>query len=344
LNQSNQSSGSIPSLITWDPKRYLSKVDYTTAALSRGFLRCKPEGWFPGFASQWIPLAHSIGCEIKILELKPVISITNDPFIGYSGSFDGEPMAILIDKASKSVIAEALVPEASGKASDVVVEYAARRLLGSIALSWSGGESATIRYEPTIDPFSISISGAIKITLMLNGKQCRILLCLGKNIIQKLDGLWRRQLHTSSRTYIPNEGNLHVEIAQLAVPPSQLGDYLKSGTIVDLEIALTDAVSVRHGLKHLIAAKLCSVNDKFGIETLSIPVSNPILPEGTTRVSIEVFKMHSDPASTLELLQPGAVLVSEVDVSDYVEMTINGEKVATASLKSYEGRFAIVVN
>ena len=45
----------------WDPQRALRKIDPAEVRYSRGFLRCRPEKWFPGCATPVLPRAHSLG-------------------------------------------------------------------------------------------------------------------------------------------------------------------------------------------------------------------------------------------------------------------------------------------
>ena len=115
-------------LVVWDARRYLRSVGSLEVRLSRGFLRCRPEKWFPGLAGHWLPLIHSLGIELKIQEIKPVLTLPAGLSFGYCGSVDDEPFGVFGDhegvRAILAAVGGAVVPQAG----EVLAEYLARRL------------------------------------------------------------------------------------------------------------------------------------------------------------------------------------------------------------------------
>ncbi len=142
--QSNKPTGN--TLTPWEPQRYLRRVSAQQVKFARGFLRCRPERWFPGFAAQWLPLAHSLGIELRIVEVQPFMGVPRGLDHGYCATVDGEAMAILLDIASAKVLRDAFVPGAPDSSHPVMIEYLARRLLSSLALSWSGPQASAVRF------------------------------------------------------------------------------------------------------------------------------------------------------------------------------------------------------
>lgn len=329
------------SLLPWDPDRHLRKVDATEARLSRGFLRSKPERWFPSLAAQWLPLAHSLGVEVKLGEVKPIMRVPSSIELGYCASADAEPMALFFDRDVSSIL-DAVTPGAFPEAREVILEYLARRLLSSLALSWSGPESSVVQFEPTSQALSVPYVAAVKLGVLVNGEASTIWIALGRRLVERFDGLWRRQVHSTAKQ---GEGPLsaRIEISQLAVPPAMLVDYTRSGTVIDLEIPMGDTAIIRGQGKSLYLGRLCNVGGVFGVETLPGPAASPALPEGTTRLSIELGGATLELSTVAELAQPGAILETQIPLSDRVQMVINGERVAEAHLCSYEGRFAVSV-
>lgn len=331
------------SLVPWEPRRYVRKLDPVEVRLSRGFVRSRPEKWFPGLATQWLPLGHSLGVEIKITEVKPVITPPRGLEYGFAGRVDDEPVAILIDADSARVILEAVSPGSTESASGVVMEYMARRLLSSLGLSWSGPESSVVQFDSELDPQSVSTAGAIKLAVLVNSNACVVWIALGRRMVERLDGLWRRQVQSTTKSSgAPSD--VHIEIAQLAVPPAMLVDYMRAGTVIDLEVFVSDMVVLRLGNKPWLPARLADVNGRLGFEIVPGPVASAPLPDGTTRLSIEFGKVLFEPATIAEMSQIGSTWESDITLSDQVHMVINGERVAAATLCLYEGRFAISVN
>ncbi len=339
--ESGELQSSTPGLQRWDPNRYLRKLDPDLVRLSHGFLRTRPEKWFPGFAAQWLPLAHALGVELKIVEVQPLLSTPRNCDRGFGGTIDEEPLAIVWDQSSEQVISECIAPGSSGVAAEAILEYLSRRFLSSLALAWSGPESSVVKFDTSIDLKSIKESGAIKLGILLNNRPAHIWLSLGPQVVERLDGLWRRQIRSTSKQQIG--GNVAIEIAQLAVAPSMLVDYIRPGTTIDLEVTVSDMVTLRLGNKSWLPGRLCDVDGRLGVEIISGTVPTLTLPEGSTRLSVDFGSFELDAGGMAELSQVGAVLATNVDIGASVSMVVNSDRVATAYLCTYEGRFAVTV-
>jgi flagellar motor switch/type III secretory pathway protein FliN len=332
----------------WDPQTSLRRVGKLEADLSRGFLRCQPEKWFPGIGSYWVSLSQTLGAEIRFLEAKPLLGV---PYVGnfrYKGSLNGESVQLCLDEEAEAILGGLVLPGVGNNiARNITLEYFARRLLTTLGSAWSGPESSHFQYEGT-EPIQqqreqtgVETPG-VRVSVLVNGRQCGMCITLGPRFVSSLDGLWRRQTHSTAKI-VPGTYKLHFEIAQLAVPPAMLADYMRTGTIIDLEVPASDLVTLRVSGQPWLTARLCNIVNQIGFEILPAPVSVPGLPEGTTRVSIEFPSVIVDAALLSELSQQGAIYNSGRALSERVEMVINSEKVADAQLHHYQGRFAITV-
>lgn len=339
MQESGQTS---EGLVSWDPRRSLRKMDPHEVRLSRGFLRCRPEKWFPAFPAHWLPLAHSLGAEFRVLEVKPGLLLPKGLATGFACSVDAEPLGIFLDDVSTNVVLEALIPGGSPQAARVVAEYLARRLLVSLESSWSGPESSVVRFESERSPFEVEPHGVVKLQFEVQRSSATVWLALGKGLVDRLDSLWRRQVRSVSRI-AESEGDVHLELAQLAVPPAALVDYLKSGSVIDLEVPATDQVIIRYAGRPMFLGRLGDVQGRIGVEVLPGSVPPSSVPDGTTRLSVAsaIFKMEG--SQVAELSQPGACWDTGVSLGDVVAVVINGEKVAEARLCLFEGRLAISV-
>ncbi len=329
-------------LTPWEPMRLLQTFDPLEVRYSRGFLKCRPEKWFPGFAMQWMPLAHSLGVDLKLLEAKPVIGSTPRFRCGFVGSVDDEPIGLFIDDNSAAAVVEAVSPGGKGPAREVILEYLARRLLTSLAISWSGPESSLVRFEPDLNPQDMREVGAVKLTAHLNGSPITVWILIGKIVVEKMDGLWRRQLHSTS-AHGTQPVDVHFEVAHLTVPPSILADYLRSGVTFDLEVPVCDTLTLVSGGQSWLAARLGIVDGRFAVEILPDPPQTALLPPGTIRLSFDLGKARLDPGLVSEISQPGAIYDTGIPVSDSIEIVVNGEKAGEAVLRSYQKRFVISV-
>jgi hypothetical protein len=326
----------------WDCNRFAVSIDPRYARLSRGFLRCRPSGWFPGFASQWQAVTHSLGGDLKILDIVPEPFCEPGPTVCYGATINNEPCGLLIDSVSEVVLLDLMLPFGSDKARNIALEYLARRLFATLAATWSGPSPTAVSFNSQIGKDRIKEAGAIRMRMNLNGQECTVWFSLGAKIVEQIDGLWRRQIRsTTSPSGIA--GSVEVEIAQLAVPPQMIDEYTRAGTVIDLEVPLSDQVTLRVGGKPWLSAKLRNVGGKIALETIISPPAPAALPDGTARIGIQLGTIEVDPPIASEISQPGAVIETGWPLTADVDLMVNNEHLAEGVLKSFEGRLAVNV-
>ena len=340
--QDTTTSGEGHDVQLWEPQRMLRRISPSDAKLSRGFLRCRPEKWFPAFANHWMPAVHALGVEAKITEIRPVLAKPPVGDVAYVGTVSGEQIVIAMDAAGADALSEELVPGAGEKAAGVVLEYFCRRFLATLALSWSGPESTTVTFNRGADASAVNVAGSIRIGFTMNTVPFSAWIGLGPKLVEMLDGLWRRQVQTLSKTG-PGSSTLRFEIAQLGVPPQMLSEYLIKGTVIDLEVKSSETLTIKIGNKPWMPARLIDVGGRFGCEMTPGALTVPQIAEGATQLSVEVGSVSLDGGQIAELGQAGAILMTPIPVSGTVQLVINQEKVGEARLCIYEGRFAIEV-
>jgi flagellar motor switch/type III secretory pathway protein FliN len=326
----------------WEPAKQLRRLNVDEVELSRGFLRCRPERWFPGIAAHWLPFAHALGCEARIVEVKATFGAPSNADLVFRGELDGEPFFLLLDATSAKALAEEVNPGADQIAQDITLEYLARRFIGSLVKSWTGPKLSDIELKRCTEADQASIAGSIKIVGMLNTSHITLWLSLGPSFVEKIDGLWRRQVQSSSKHGLASAVCV-MELVQLGVPPQMLAEYLKRQTVVDLEIKASDSITLRLGNKPWVTARLAEVEGCFGCEVQAGPVTVFTVADGMTRLSIEFGRVSLEPGAIPECSQAGAVLTTGVPLGNEVDLVINDEVVARAKLNVYEGRFAITI-
>ncbi len=330
-------------LIPWEPQGLLRQVDRRHVALSRGFLRSRPERWVPNLTVFWLPIIDSVGAEIRVVEVKPVSAVPQLNGSGVMLAIGGHHLVVTADGSSKASFLEAFVPDVGQKAQGLLLEYLARRFVGSLALSWRGEGSSEVRVFGGMDISSHEYGGAVKVMFLVNGQQVSLWLLLSTSLVDELDRLWRLQLHSTNRlSALPV--TMAIEVAQLAVPPEALRDYLRTGQAVDLDIPMSDSVVLRFDDNSLISARICDVESRLGCEILSSRTSGPSFPEGFERFSVVLGGITCEPTLLAEISQMGAMLETGMPLGDRVELWVNGNKEGRGVLRSYRGRFAVEVD
>ncbi len=330
-------------IANWDAREYLKELDAQFVRYSRGFLRCRPERWFPGFAAHWLPLGHSLGVEFKCQEVKPTLELPADFSNGFVASIDDEPLAIVFDAESAQLLSSGLTPGANAIARKVGLEYIARRILGSLNMSWSGSENSAVQFESDMDPRTIRPVAAVKLVFVIDNKPCTAWFLLGKLAVERFDGLWRKQINANQRAK-DEQSQLDIELGFLTLPPTMLGGYLKPGTEIDLETPVSNNVNFLLNGDPWCEGLLLRTAENFVISVAADEELSNESPEGTVRFSVVLGGVKVNQGLLNEIAQPGAYLDTKLALGDQVQLMVRGEVVGTARLKVYEHRLAIKVD
>lgn len=325
----------------WVPGDHVRAVTETEDRYSRGFLRCKPEKWLPNLGMQWLPLLMSLESEVKFSHTEMCADVPGDLVRGYVGSVDDEPVGILVDNHSAELLTNFVVPGVRGIAQSLVLEYLSRRLFATVGMAWSGPESKVFRFEPDMNVANIRHVAAIRLVLQVNGEEISIWFKVGKTLAELLDGLWRRQLRSTTQQSL-GALDVHFEVAHIAVPPSMLSEYLKPGTIVDVEKGVSDDLLLVANEKPWRNAKVVQVDGCLGAEIRSKADDAP-LPDGHLRVSFEYGSVMFNEAVVIEMDQNGAIFNTGAPLGDKVNIVVNKEIVGQGRIGVYQGRFVVSV-
>lgn len=327
-----------------EPEKCFQSVDEIEVALSRGFLRCAPAQWFPGLAAQWLPLSHSLVVELKVLEVKPELRVQSGirTKACFEGTIDGDPLVLVLDEQSSRVLGDVMAPAATAHARSVMLEYLSRRIMTSFALSWSGAEASVFKFRSASSVLDFDYAGAIKLVVQVNNEVCSLWFLLGRRMVNVIDGLWRRQLVSQTKAS-DAEQECWVEIAQLAVPPAHVAQYVKPGTLIDLETPVSDKGVLRRKDGRASAIRICSAGGNLAIEMQGASSGMPPAGAGVTRLGVSLGRLTLDSSTLIEIQQAGALWDTGSPLGNSVFIVINGEKVAQGTLAVYQGRFAVQV-
>jgi hypothetical protein len=335
-----------PVLESWQWRTALQPLDVKQATLAKGFLRSRPERWFPQISSEWLPLFHSLSAELRVTEVTPQRSIPEGLELGYGGSIDGEPFGMYFDREAIRMAIDVIVPGAYPESRDIVLEYIGRRIVATLKSTWVGSEKIDIVFDKRIDPFSVPLAGAVQITCSIHGHEAALWIGLGAATVERLDAMWKRQSQPVAKTttQLPSGPvSVFFEVAQLAVPPADLVQYTQPETKIDLEVPVSDTIFIRTTERLLASAKMCQADGRLALEIASLNPAQPMLPDGMTRISVILGKMSVDSTVVQEYMSQGALWDTGIKLSDNVSMLLNGEQMARGKLHVYEGRFALNV-
>ncbi len=345
VSSQGQISGEASSEVEpWLPLRHIRSIDVREARLANGFLRCHPERWFPGFAERWRSLISVMGCEFQITEIRPTLMLPDESWQCFKGTIEQDGVLIAIEPHTASLIAEELVPNVTpGVQSSLILDYLVQRVMATLGMTQTISENAGgMTFHGRCVASDVAAVASVRFSLSLNASPCTIVVALGQELIERMDRLWRRQVHSSAR-YQSDGGALRFEIAQLGVPPHVLSEYVSKGTIIDLEVPVSDAVTLRIGNKVFMPARLVNIDGMLGCQTIQGTAPVLTVPEGTSRMSVEIAAPSVDQNVLAELAQVGSVFNTGRPVGRRVVLSINQDKVAEAQLCMYQGRYAVEV-
>jgi len=327
----------------WEPQACLESRDPQEIKYSSGFLQSRPEDWCPGLSAHWLPLAHSMGIELNVTRVQPTFSQPDTDTMGFVATVDDEPISLVGDSESLYRFLETMVPSARGAAGSIVAEYFARRFIASLANCWSGPESSVVRFEPEVSPASLRPFASIQLELQLNGVGCKFWIQMGRVLVERLDGLWRRQIKSSTSLNL-KPGPVQIEVAQLAVPAHLIDDYTKPGTVIDLESVVGDEVRLVLSDDSRLKSRLLNSSGSFVLELAGSAPTQPEIPADSVRLQV-VLGVFTPLGISLKDLPVGRSLVETgLPLSSQVRLTIGGERVATGQLGIFQGRFAVTVS
>ncbi len=324
----------------WSPGLTLKEVALEEAAYSLGFARARVERWFPGLSGHWISLLQGFDSAIRGVEVSTSLEIPDDLSKRFVFSVDGELAFIGVSDRAARVLTEGMLPNANKSSHDVLLEYLARRFVGAMALTWSGAKENKFAFESE-GSLEHRWLGSVKISLTVFGAPIVIWIGLSRSIVDKFDGMWRREIGANRED--SRDGELVVELGYVVFPPTQIGEYLKPGTAIDLEQSVGDSVIVRSSGEPICEGYLRTLGDRFAFEC-GVAYSPPTrIPDGMTRLGVAIAKVSSSKYLSGELSQVGAIVETEDRISSDVDLMIDGEKVGRAIVCQLDGRFVVVV-
>lgn len=326
----------------FDVFRQLPELVKNDVELSRGFLRCRPEKWFPSFASHWLPLWHSLGIDARLSEIKPAVRAGKNIGKGYYGVVDGERVAVSLEEGTEEFILAAVSPGVGADAGAILLEYLARRFFASIGLSWSAADNANVQFLREIKTHSFTERGAVKISFSLNNNLCTAWVLLGESLVKRLDGLWRRQLHSQQKPEAVKMHEGRIEFASLEAPAGSSGRSLRKGEFLPLDRAKIDSVSLMIDDKPFLPARLYQVEEKLALQIQGLGGQSTISSGEILRLCSPAFEISSE--SLTEISQVSSILITDLDLHTMVQIMAGDAKVAEGRIAYSLGSLGVIIS
>jgi flagellar motor switch/type III secretory pathway protein FliN len=264
--------------------------------------------------------------------------------------YDGEIGVIGTTRDSEQIIAHAIIQNTDDSvAADIAVEYIERRLLATVSRSFGWGNSPfACNYLSDELSESVEVVGALKLGLSLGGEPVSFWFGLGPRVTERIDSEWRRYIvEESSGAEVGHGGNLSmitIEVAELAVPPALVIDYMRAGTVIDLQVPVSSKVKLRKSGRIWATGNLATFNGRFAVQIAELEPRDMGFPDGATRVTVELCQTELDRDGIIEHSQQGAELLTRTPLGNTAFLVIGGEKVARADVGIIDGNYAVTVH
>lgn len=333
--------GSSGNFVPWEPIESLEAASAQEVRYSRGFLPSDPTRCLTGMAEHWLAFFLNLGTELRIFQVRKHLAYPQDLARITVLEANGESALVGIDESTQSAILATCASQLSEGAADVVLEYFERRFASSLTKAWSTPTPFVFRYPSAGWADEVEVIGAIEVQGALAGRPVVFWFGLGPQLTDECDVRWREYVAAREATGgSAHDDRVHTvtaELAQLAVPPAMLIDYLRSGTVVDLEVPYDMSVALCLDGQPWGNGELRQVNNLFAVEIVDLDTTPAVTrsskaADATTRVSVEIARVEIDAITRPEYEQPGALIATPRPAKGIASLVINGEVVASATV------------
>ena len=327
----------------WNPYDKLKTIEAGVVNFSSGFLSSRPERWFPNLSSHWLLLAANLNLQLKINSVKPLIE--EPPLLDncWSVSCGESSFAVGLTSAAAEYVSNLFLPDARGSVREITLEYLARRFVNSLSHTWSGPAFEQFAFiGKKIESESFPFSGAVQLNVELNERQFDLWILLSVGMVEKLDGLWRRQTKSiASGQLILNECDL--EIAGFEVPVTEINQYLTQGNIIRLDQSVIDGAVLCTNSETLADVDLFICDQRYALKIRQSRKAPLRSPSGSVRISAVLANLNFESALAGQLAREGSFLPTATPVGNQVQLKVEGQVVAEAFIKEENSRLVLEI-
>lgn len=319
----------------------LPDVDSDKLKYSSGFLVSKPQKWFPGLSSYWSPLANLLNIDFQVVSIN--LNVISDPMLEQSWLARlGEKEVYLNFSNQNADYFASLILQKMDQADSfqpLLLDYLARRILKSICISWTGSDLGQYIYQGAVQEVSsLGLYGVAKISLAINNRECELELCLGQELVELLDGLWRRQTRSLNVNDLETKNSL-LEIDRIPCTEEQYETVIEPGTELPLTITSLNQAQVYLSDEEIYPVKLFQNNQQFVVQ------SSPDLDINKKQgLHVCLGEMKIDAHAVYSFGHSGCCVRSNLDLSNELLLLYPKKKPVKAILIQTEQGYAVKVS
>ncbi|MCX7952718.1 MAG: hypothetical protein N2654_03685 [Deltaproteobacteria bacterium] len=324
------------SLTLWKPDAYLEKIPSDAVKFS-GIINYKinPDDIIL-LKQEFLYLFECFGLKLETITYK--VGLNGQPPKGLTKYFHCCGInAVVIPDSSKDVL-EGLFLGTKTYLSDIFVEYLIRRFVYYLSLSSSKVFSGS-RFLGRNPSKGSELPVNVTVNCQISGKSFSFHILLSREFALRLVD----EEQGENKDTKDNVTRFPVYLCFLLIPVTDLEEYLKPDTVIDLEIPVTSKAYLRLKNNEAVIGTLVNVDGYWGFRPSSKEAflfSNT--QHGKAMVFIEIFSIDS--ASISKDLNLGRVLVSDKKVSPQVDIYVGSSRAKTGKIYFYEQNLALVVD
>ena len=329
----------------WNPQELLPAVSPSEVRFSRGFLAVDLPQLFEKLPSKWEAFFTKIGMNIQIVSTSQALK---PPAGGSVASFEFELMGgsavLYLMPSIFDGIEEVGLGEVSNVGKRVFVEYLFRRFLASLNSCCKLKQFRAMFRSGDGD--RINANSSIELKLQIQGKSTTVWLGLGQDALENVDQLLRDYVRTTGSAKASSGGSLatvSMEICQLAVPPANLIDYIRPGTVIDLQRPVGRDIQLIRDGELWLEGELVNCQGLYVARVTDVAPRRSEVAAGTSKLSIELANFEMDAPACRESELMGALINSAQSLTSNVSLKVNGESIAKAQLAVADEHFVIKV-
>jgi hypothetical protein len=343
LNDANKLGDILP----WQPKEALALIEPKQLRYSGGFLAAQPNLWFSELRQNWSKFADHLGKSLDVKGVQTIAELPDNLSHYYTISINSEPAVIGIKADDVSTLVGLLQDSPPALAGEIFLEYLVRRFVSSLQKSWNQKDSAlNCYYVQSGRVPSLVVDGAIHIEVMLGHDLLPIWIGLSPVTVDKIDHIWK-QKQAPETLDVASEGQeivaIEVNLVELAVPPSLLIDYLRTGAVIDLAVPISSNVLLRVEGIGKVLGELVRFGENYAIKIVGEVEEEASLPPGTTRLGVEIANIKIARARFLDILKSKGCFQTAEAVTNNVSLKIGDEEVAQGVVAVLDRRFVLKV-
>ena len=332
-------------IIPWSPSGIINEAEFNQIRLSRGLLQIDSSQLFPQLKSFWSILFRELKQEPEFIRAVPSLDFPDGLSRVVPFQVDNELVVIGMDDKTCSLIGSVISDYNESNWIDIVLEYFERRLVATLGKTWVTKEPVKFIYLGAKVSETVEVVGSICLSFGLGGEEGHIWFGMGPAVTDRVDLYWKEKLNESdqSTAQLSDRVEFSVQIGELLVPHSHVTDYLRPGTVIDIEQKNSSSVRILKNNEFFALGTLYSFNGRFAVRIDSFEHDLSNADTWTTRIGIELCSNSITSNQLGQYRQKGAFMLTGTQLDEGVYLKIAGEDSAYGRLGLFEDNLVVTI-